>query len=108
MTEISDKDAQDLVEGRPKWVLVPADPTAAMVKAAAESPQMETITGVLSLHQARGYSVNGLGASWDTSALAEAYRAMIGAAPRFEGFGHRSASEDHAAFLAGMKPEEGG
>lgn len=63
------------------WKLVPIEPTPEMIKAGGEGPQMKAINGVLSFQQARsGYSIDALGKTPETSAIAEVYRAMLAAA----------------------------
>lgn len=68
-------------ERREGWQLVPIEPTDAMVKAAAETRQMQIINGVLSLHQIRMGQDLMLGHDPNSSAISDAYRAMLAAAP---------------------------
>ena len=60
-------------------VMLPREPTEAMCKAGGACPQMKVINGILATSQIRaGQSrIDGLGATWDTSAIAEVYRAML-------------------------------
>lgn len=62
------------------YTVVPVEPTPSQTEAGIRCPQIQAIDDVLSFHQARGYKIDALGNSWDTCALAEAYRAMIAAA----------------------------
>jgi hypothetical protein len=65
------------------WVAVPRVPTREMIDAAGMTPGMKVIDSILGFDQARrgGYDAPELGTTPETSALAQAYRAMLAAAP---------------------------
>lgn len=63
------------------WVLVPAEPTEAMTKAAASTPGMRAIDDAARVHQLRGNKIDA--SSWNgRSPLQQAWDAMLGAAPQ--------------------------
>lgn len=62
------------------WKLVPIEPTAEMVEAAGKTPGMRAIDSASATHQLRGYPLP-VEAFADGSALHQAYRAMLSAAP---------------------------
>lgn len=67
--------------GREGWKLVPVEPTQEMIDAAECAPQMRIINDVLCTHALRTRSKLNIGDTPETSAIAEAYRAMLSSAP---------------------------
>lgn len=61
------------------YVVVPVQPTGAMIDAAVNTPQMQMVNSIVGTHSLRCGGSIGLGPTKSTSAIAEAYRAMIAA-----------------------------
>lgn len=65
-------------------VLVPLEPSEAMLEAAAATPGMKACNDAMILHQARGYDFSA-GSFADGSPLQQAWRAMVDAALKEQG-----------------------
>jgi hypothetical protein len=74
------------------FVLVPREPTEAMLVAGADTPGMGEFSASSAAMQARGYPLN-QNSFRDGSALLQAYRAMLAAAPLAEKAAGRAAAE---------------
>lgn len=61
------------------WQTVPVEPTYEMVQAAAATPEMKTVDGMIAIAAMHGFGLPMV--DWNKSAIACAYRAMLATAP---------------------------